>query len=119
MGVEIENRMKKKKKSFERLEADILENCENLAKDHENREEKWKSGIPTQGFESKSKNGSNIHAMSNSPENQEIKKRPQLEDHIESRSRRLSESSESRSRKISESGKRDRKESEPSSSSRS
>ena len=47
--VEIENRMKKKKKSFERLEADILENCENLAKDHENREEKWKSGIPTQG----------------------------------------------------------------------
>ena len=43
--VEIENRMKKKKKSFERLEADILENCENLAKDHENREEKWKSGI--------------------------------------------------------------------------
>ena len=48
--VEIENRMKKKKKSFERLEADILENCENLAKDHENREEKWKSGIPTQGM---------------------------------------------------------------------
>ena len=48
--VEIENRMKKKKKSFERLEADILENCENLAKDHENREEKWKSGIPTQGI---------------------------------------------------------------------
>ena len=47
--VDIQNRLKKKKKSFERLEADILENCDALEKDYEDREKKWKAGIPNQG----------------------------------------------------------------------
>ena len=42
---EIESRMRKKKKSFERLEVDIVANCESLEKDFEHREERWKSGM--------------------------------------------------------------------------
>merc|ERR1712223_1322146 len=97
--VDIQNRLKKKKKSFERLEADILENCDALEKDYEDREKKWKAGIPNQGLETKSKNGSTFDpTISTDEKDQEtMKKRPS------------EEAVESRPRKLSESGKRDRK----------